>query len=223
MCGRYTLSSPKQLIIEGFLVREWFEDEYPPRYNAAPTQWLPIVRELHGVRRLDLLRWGLIPSWAKDPIIGNRMINARAETVMEKPTYKAAYRRRRCLVPVDGFYEWQALDDGSKQPHLIHLATGELIGLAGLWEHWQSADGTELESFTILTTTPNELLRPIHDRMPVIIPRPSYDAWLSAETPEEALHGMLQPYPAEAMALFPVSRRVGNAKVDDPSLVSPID
>lgn len=239
MCGRYTVSSPKQRIIDVFAVREWFEDELAPRYNAAPTQWLPIVREVDSVRRLDVLRWGLIPSWSKDPAIGDRqasMINARSETVAIKPAYRAAYRRRRCLVPANGFYEWGRGELGGKQPYYIYPESSDypahhpahvdaqddsiepLLGLAGLWEHWQSADGSEIESYTILTTTPNELVRPIHDRMPVVIPAQAYARWLDPESSGEEVAGLLRPWPAERMGCHPVSKRVGQARVDDVSL-----
>ena len=173
MCGRYALYGPVSRLREAFdAVPEGFEFE--PRWNAAPMQWLPVVRQRsNGERVIHRLRWGLVPSWAKDATIATRLINARGESVAEKPSFRAAFRRRRCIVPANGFYEWQQLSDqqgGGKQPFYIHPVEGEFFALAGLWERWtRPADGEELDTFTIVTTEANAAMRPLHDRMPVIL------------------------------------------------------
>jgi putative SOS response-associated peptidase YedK len=190
----------------------------PVRYNVAPTQDVPAVRPAKaGGRELAMLRWGLIPAWAKDEDIGARLINARGETAAELPSFRAAFRRRRCLVAADGFYEWRKAGKGPKQPFLVELADGRPFAFAGLWERWDKApDGRPLETCTIITTRANELLAPIHDRMPVILPPADYDAWLDVEgTGVEAAKALLRPYPAAAMAAHPVSPRVNNARNDD--------
>ncbi|MGH6960565.1 MAG: SOS response-associated peptidase, partial [Dongiaceae bacterium] len=186
-------------------------------YNAAPSQNLPVVRlDRDGRRELALLRWGLIPSWARDPAIGYRTINAKAETVAEKPAFRAAFRKRRCLVPADGFYEWQKID-GGKQPWRITLKDGAPFAFAGLWEHWDKG-GEPVESFTIITTTANALCAEIDDRMPVIIGPADYEAWLAAA--DTAIpQALLQPYPAETMAAYPVGTRVNSPKNDDAQLI----
>ena len=168
MCGRYTLKTPVEKLAEEF----GFDDssvELPPNYNVAPTQGVAAVLEEDGRRRLEVLRWGLIPPWADDPQIGSRMINARAETAPEKPSFRRAFRERRCLIPADGFYEWKRMN-GGKQPYYIHMKEGRPFAFAGLWESWKEAGGPEIRSCTILTTKPNALAGEIHDRMPVILP-----------------------------------------------------
>jgi putative SOS response-associated peptidase YedK len=190
------------------------------RYNIAPTQLLPVVAN-GDVNRFEIMRWGLVPSWAKDLSVGNRMINARAETIAEKPAFRPALRRRRCLVPVDGFYEWKRSVDEhgveTKQPMYIRMKGGGTFAFAGLWEEW-GPDG-EVLSFTIITTGPNELMRGIHDRMPVIVPRERYGDWLRPggsrdEVKAEAVTGLLVPYPAEKMDAWPVGRGVNNPRND---------
>ena len=172
-----------------------------------------------GRREIALLRWGLIPSWAKDEKFGARCINARAETVAEAPSFRAAFKARRCLIPADGFYEWQKVDE-AKQPHRITMGNGGPFSFAGLWERWTK--GPEpIETFTIVTGAPNELVRPIHDRMPVILDPADYDAWLEARDPAIP-SALLRPFPTERMRTYPVSTRVNSTRNDDPELVAPI-
>ncbi|MCA9916322.1 MAG: SOS response-associated peptidase, partial [Anaerolineales bacterium] len=188
------------------------------------TQPVAAIRlDKEGERDFTFFHWGLIPSWAKDPTIGSRMINARSETVTEKPSFRTAFKRRRCLIPADGFYEWQKLGSG-KQPMFIRPAEGEErpFALAGLWEFWSDPDGGTIQSCTILTTSPNELMAPIHNRMPVIIEPEDFDLWLNPEPdPEQGLH-LLRPYPAEKMAAYPVSTVVNNPRNDVPDCIQPI-
>jgi putative SOS response-associated peptidase YedK len=196
-----------------------------PRYNIAPTQDVAVVRQEGSTRALALLRWGLVPSWSKDPTIGARMINARAETAAEKPAFRAAFKQRRCLVLADGFYEWQSSGQGrQKQPFYIHMKDGKPFALAGLWERWQGDEGgSTLETCTILTTEPNELVRPIHNRMPVILAPADYGQWLDPAMQQAGpLQAMLQPYPAAALDAYPVSRAVNNARHDSPECVAPL-
>ncbi len=227
MCGRFALMTPTEQLAMQFSLPETAVSALPPavpRYNIAPTQPIAAIRlDQAGERDLTFFRWGLIPSWAKDIKIGSRMINARSETVAEKPSFRAAFKRRRCLIPADGFYEWQKRN-GGKQPMFIHPAEGEErpFALAGLWELWRDADGGTLQSCTILTTSPNELMAPIHNRMPVIIEPEDYDLWLDPEpNPEQGLH-LLRPYPAEKMAAYPVSTLVNNPRNDVSNCVQPI-
>jgi putative SOS response-associated peptidase YedK len=194
-----------------------------PNYNAAPTDALPVVRlGRDGRRALDLLRWGLIPYWAKDLSIGPRCINAMAETVATKPAFREAFRRRRCLVPVDGFYEWQKPPTGAKQPYAVVAADGRPFAMAGLWERWtKPGSGETVQSFAIVTGPPNELVAPIHNRMPVILPREAWPAWLGErELPVDQLLRLLQPYPAAAMHAYKVGPRVGNVRNNDADLLA---
>jgi putative SOS response-associated peptidase YedK len=215
MCGRYVIKSPAAKLKVRFQL-----DEMPlfePRYNIAPTQQVPIVRLGDSSKsKLITARWGLIPSWAKDAKIGNKLINARGETVAEKPSFRSAFRKRRCLVPADGFYEWKKLD-GGKQPHFIHLRDEEPFAFAGLWEHWTNPnDGEVIESCTIVTTEANSLMRTLHDRMPVILPAQDYERWLDPATQDvEALKALLRPYPSEDMTAYPVSTYVNNPRHED--------
>lgn len=211
MCGRYSLTSP----IEG--LRALFDfDELPnlqPRYNIAPTQGVVVVRERHaGGRELTAMRWGLVPSWAKEVGGGPPLINARAETVAEKPSFRAAFARRRCLVPADGFYEWKKTAQGPKQPYRIALPDDAPFAFAGIWEHWQDAQGSELESCAIVTTEASPQIAEIHSRMPVILPPDAYEGWLAA--PDT---GLLKPYAGELRA-YPIGRAVNKVANDDPSL-----
>lgn len=198
---------------------------FTPRFNVAPSQPVPVVRlapqQPQPQRELVWLRWGLIPSWAKDPAIGNRMINARAETVAEKPAYRAALRRRRCLVAADGFYEWQRTGK-RKQPYFIRMRDDRPFALAGLWEAWEGPDHSSIESCTLLTTEPNELLRPIHDRMPVILAADDYPRWLdpAAEEPGR-LAPLLRPYPGGEMVAGPVSTFVNSPANEGPKCIEP--
>lgn len=223
MCGRFTLRAPPSVVVERFSLFE--TPPFAPRFNIAPSQPVAVIRAAPGSskpeRELVWLRWGLIPSWAKDPAIGNRMINARAETIAEKPAYRAAFRRRRCLVAADGFYEWQK-SGRKKQPYFIHLRDGRPLGFAGLWESWEGPDHSAIESCTILTTEPNALVAPIHDRMPVIIKPDDYDAWLDTSVADAAsLTPLLAPYPAERMEAYAVSPYVNSPAHDDPACIEP--
>jgi putative SOS response-associated peptidase YedK len=226
MCGRYV--SPKDADIEG----QWHigarHNRYPDysgilHFNAAPTQLLPIVRQdLEGGLELLPMRWGLIPSWAKDWSIGTKMINARSETVAEKPAFRAAFKRRRCLVPMLGFYEWKKVPAG-KVPHFIHLRNGDLMAAAGLYEFWPGKDGVEpIESYTIITTAANEFMAKLHDRMPVFLAEKDRAAWLDPKNEKaEGLQDLLKPYPTEGMDAYPVSTRVNSPKNDDADLLVP--
>ncbi len=220
MCGRFALLAPGPTIAEQFGVT--ISHDIAPRYNIAPTQPVAAVRlDRDDARELTYFQWGLIPSWAKDPSIGSRMINARSETAADKPSFRAALKRRRCLLPASGFYEWQKLN-GRKQPTFIRSADGSLFGLAGLWEMWHDPDGGLIETCTILTTTPNELMEPIHNRMPVIIEPADYSMWLDpGENPEDGLH-LLRPYPPEQMEAYAVSTAVNNPRNEGPVNIEPI-
>jgi putative SOS response-associated peptidase YedK len=218
MCGRYTLTTPVERLAQEFGF-DASSVELPPNYNVAPTQQVAAVLEEGGERHLELLRWGLIPSWADDPSIGSRMINARSETAPEKPSFRRAFRERRCLFPADGFYEWWRTN-GAKQPYYIRMKEGRPFAFAGLWESWKD-DGPEIRSCTILTTGPNDLLAEIHDRMPVILPAGSYDAWLDPEAGRDELYGLLAPYPEDEMEAYPVSRFVNSPQNNDPRCIEP--
>jgi len=199
---------------------------FEPRFNISPTQPVPVIRldpaGTETERELVWLRWGLIPAWAKDPALGNRLINARAETAAEKPAYRAAWRRRRCLVAADGFFEWQRTGK-QKQPHFIHMRDDRPFAFAGLWETWQAADRSRIESCTLLTTEPNELVRPIHNRMPVILDRNDYRKWLDpALQKSEQLAPLLRPYPGNELMAYPVSTLVNNPANDDPRCIEPL-
>lgn len=230
MCGRYTLSQSAEALAEKFQL-----DEVPSlesQYNVAPTRSVAtIVIDQHSHKRiLRLLQWGLIPSWAKDPKIGSKMINARSETVSEKPSFRAAFRHRRCLVLADGFYEWQRgsptgqrRSQEKKQPYYIRMKNEQPFAFAGLWEHWQGPGGSVIDSCTHLTTEPNELVRPLHDRMPVILKPENYELWLDPgiQQPEQ-LQPLLSPYPSEEMVAFPVSTQVNNPAANAPELVKAV-
>ena len=222
MCGRFTLTEPDAgVLLETFSLTQPPEP-LPPRYNIAPTQAVAtVVTENDGSRVLRLMRWGLIPSWAKDPSIGSRMINARSETVAEKPSYRNALKRRRCLIVADGFYEWQKQPGGGKVPMFISLADRQPFGFAGLYETWTEPEsGESLVTCTIITGPPNDLVKSIHDRMPIILPPEAYDLWLEPrEMNTGLLTELLKPYPAEQMAAYPVSTRVNTPANDDPSLI----
>ena len=195
-----------------------------PSWNAAPTDQLPVVRydRNAGERSLDLLRWGLVPYWAKDLNVGFANINAKAEGIETKPAFREAFQRRRCLVPVNGFYEWKKTTTG-KQPYAITLADRDLMALAGLWENWHSPMGEWVRSFAIITTRPNGLCAALHDRMPVVLGPEAWPAWLGEEPAEPSeLKALLAPYPSVGMACWPVSVRVGNVKNNDASLIEPI-
>jgi putative SOS response-associated peptidase YedK len=215
MCGRYRLSRRKQLVDEYFDCAG--EDDWTPRYNVAPTQPVPVIRQhpKEPRREMSLLRWGLIPWWAKDASGAAKMINARAETAASKPAFKEALRYRRCIVPADGFYEW--LRSGStKQPYCFEVDGGALFAFAGLWERWKDQDGKAVETCSILTTTPNAVTSTVHDRMPVILHPDNYDLWIDPGMRDVSTAAeMLRPYDARAMRCYPVSSRVNNVANDD--------
>lgn len=216
MCGRYELHSSPAAIALAFGLAH--PPALRPRYNVAPMTDVPIVRvSAHLTRELSMVRWGLVPRWAKDPAIGAKLINARGETVATKPSFRTAFRRHRCLIPANGFYEWMPAGDGRKQPVLIAMKDGGVFAFAGLYERWLTGDGEPLDSCTILTTEANELLRPIHDRMPVIVPSEQYERWLdpAQDGPQE----LVVPYPAGSMSWWPVSSRVNSVRHDDASLI----
>ena len=219
MCGRFTLKTSREIVANLLDLAEILE--LPPRYNIAPTQSIAAVRlDAAAARELVLLRWGLIPSWADDPSIGSRLLNARAETAATKPSFRAAFRARRCLILADGFYEWQKIP-GGKQPFYIRMQDDAPFAFAGLWEHWQHEDKT-IESCTILTTAANKLMRPLHDRMPVILPRDTYRHWLDPGCDDrEMLMQMMRPYPAEDMLAYCVSTLVNKYQNDNAKCVAP--
>ena len=225
MCGRFALISSTETIADQFGVPANRTTGMPPsvpRYNIAPTQPVMAVRlDQSGQRELTFFQWGLVPSWSKDVRIGSRMINARSETVAEKPSFRNAFKRRRCLIPADGFYEWQKLED-RKQPMFIQAADKRPFGFAGLWEIWSSPDGDQLQTCTILTTSPNEMMAQIHNRMPVIVEPEDFDLWLEpGPDPSQAMH-LFRPYPAHKMAAYPVSTFVNNPRNDAPEAIAPL-
>jgi putative SOS response-associated peptidase YedK len=214
MCGRFALYSDQFSLAQRFEAEAL--PELYPRYNVAPTQSIAIVREEGGKRRFALVRWGLIPHWAKDAKIGYSTINARAETVASKPAFRNAFKYRRCLIPADGFYEWQVVPGSKvKQPWFIVLKDREPMTFGGLWERWRSPEGEDLESCSIIVTDANDLMRPIHDRMPVILSPGDWDAWLETEAKDAGgLQGLLKPYAAEEMTAWRVSAMVNSPKND---------
>jgi putative SOS response-associated peptidase YedK len=217
MCGRYTLSTPAGRLAEEFQLDSTVE--ILPSYNVAPTQQVAAVLEDEGGRRLEMLRWGLVPSWADDPDIGARMINARSETAPEKPSFRRAFRGRRCLIAADGFYEWKR-EDGGKQPYYFRMRDGRPFAFAGLWESWDKGGG-ELRTCTILTTRPNSVLNGIHDRMPVILPHDAYNAWLDPDADKEELGELMIPYPGDDLETYPVSRFVNSPSNNDERCIEP--
>ena len=224
MCGRYRLSRRKQLVDEYFGTVSG-EDDWVPRYNIAPSQPVVTIRQDAGepVRKLSIMQWGLVPSWAKEPGIGYKTINARAETVATTPSFREPFKSQRCLVPADGFYEWQR-DGKTKQPYCFEVNDGELFAFAGLWDEWKNAQGELIESCTILTTMSNSLLADIHDRMPVILRQDDYELWLDPafrDTP--SLSEMLRPFDAGLMSRHPVSTRVNRVQNDDAECEKPLE
>jgi putative SOS response-associated peptidase YedK len=221
MCGRFTLTTDTKQLAEAF---QEFEPpaEIAPRYNIAPSQPIAVVAN-NGLNKVEFFKWGLIPGWAKDPTIGNRMINARGETLAEKPSFRTAYRRRRCLVLADGFFEWQRNPDKSKTPVYIQLESREPFAFAGLWESWHSPTADTILSCTIITTQPNNFMANIHNRMPVILPRRAYGRWLDPdEQGPGQLDDLLVPYPAEEMTAYPVSTVVNNPRNESPDCIAPL-
>jgi putative SOS response-associated peptidase YedK len=210
MCGRFTQRQPASRIAQEFQV-----DEVPPieaRYNIAPTQTVLSIHQAADGREAKLLKWGLIPSWTKDPSIGAKLINARSETVAEKPSFREAFKKRRCLIPADGFYEWQRTG-GRKQPYFFRMLDDRPFGFAGLWERWKGQDGEVVESCAILTTEANELLQPVHDRMPVILRAEDYELWLDEDVRQQDFRReLLRPFPASEMTAYPVSTLVNSTR-----------
>jgi putative SOS response-associated peptidase YedK len=221
MCGRFALTIEPVDLEEAFPEYS-FPAQYSPRYNISPSQPI-LVLPNDGEKKSDFFVWGLIPSWAKDPSIGNRMINARAETLAEKPAFRSAYKYHRCLILADGFYEWQAQPGSkSKIPHFIRLKSGKPFAFAGLWEHWNSPDGSEIRSATIITTEPNEMMAKLHNRMPVILHPNDYAQWIdSAVQPPDRLQKLLVPYPTGEMDAYPVSTLVNSPSNDKVECILP--
>jgi putative SOS response-associated peptidase YedK len=224
MCGRFSQSQPSAAIAQAFQIAV---PPLTPRYNIAPTQSVATVLRTpeQKDRQFRILHWGLIPSWAKDAKIGAKLINARAETVAEKPAFRSAFRHRRCLVLADGFYEWQQQENKKqKQPYYFRLQDGRPFAFAGLWERWKDANGDEMESCTFLTTEANELMRPIHSRMPVILDPKGYDLWLDPEVKQpELLKPLLRPYPTQEMEAYPVSKAVNKPSNDSSECIESIE
>lgn len=220
MCGRFTLTETGQVLMEELGLISIPED-FRPRFNIAPGQLILAARDSEGGRRAAMLKWGLVPSWAKDPSIGYKMINARAESVSEKPAFKRAFEKRRCIIPADSFYEWRK-EGKAKIPMRFCLRSRRVFAFAGLWEGYTSGDGETLFTCTIVTTAANELVQPIHDRMPVILTGAAIDQWLDRDLPGEGVRPLLRPYPAEEMEAYEVSPRVNSVANDDPDLIEPV-
>ena len=224
MCGRYKLSRRKQLVEEYFdSVSD--EPEWSPRFNIAPTQPVPVIRQhpTQPIRQLSVMRWGLIPSWAKDSSVAASMINARSETAATKPAFRDAMKTRRCLIPADGFYEWKR-DGKSKQPYCFEVNGGELFAFAGLWDRWRDPGGQWVQSCSILTTTPNAVTSAVHDRMPVILDPEAYDLWLDPGMKNvAAASDLLQPFDARVMRSYPVSTRINHVANDDEECSVPVE
>ena len=222
MCGRFTIRTPAEQLAHVFHLASF--PSGPPRYNISPTQLVLCVRAIglsDQTREAAELQWGLVPSWAKDVTIGNRMINARSETAATKPSFRSAFKRRRCLIPADGFYEWRKQDDGSRQPWFIHQPADEPFGFAGLWESWTSKEDPKmaLETCTILTTTANADLVSLHDRMPVILPFEQHATWLSDAASPGQLQDLMKPLPDGSLIRHPVSQFVNKAGRDEPECI----
>jgi putative SOS response-associated peptidase YedK len=224
MCGRYYRRSDKQRIAEAFRVGLPTSFDILPSYNVAPQSIQPVVRLDHetGSRELARMRWGLIPFWSKDAKIGYSTINAKSETVATSPVFREAFKRRRCLIPADGFYEWQKIDAKTKQPYAIALKSGSPLAFAGLWETWvDKATQQPLETYTILTTEPNEMTAAVHNRMPVILAPKDFERWMAPADPGQLPVDLLRPYSVEEMTMWKVGSAVGNVRNNEPSLCEP--
>ncbi|GBG06336.1 DUF159 family protein [Paenibacillus agaridevorans] len=208
-------------LMEHYMI-ENLSEPFAPRYNIAPSQMVLAVINAGEQNRIGQLKWGLVPPWAEDEKIGYKMINARGETVAGKPAFRAAFQRKRCLIPADGFYEWQLRQDGSKQPYRIVLKDVKIFSFAGLYETWTSPDGNKVSTCTIITTSPNKLMADIHDRKPVILPQHAEATWLNKETPAAGLAELIRPYPDKEMEAYPVSSSVGNVKNNSDELIKHI-
>jgi putative SOS response-associated peptidase YedK len=221
MCGRFAQRSDPKRLAREFKVAEVPDVE--ARYNIAPTQDILSIRRVEDDREAVFLKWGLVPSWAKDVSIGAKLINARSETVTEKPSFREAFKKRRCIIPADGFYEWQRTN-GKKQPYFFRMQDEHPFGFAGLWEKWKATDGQVLETCTILTTEANEVLQPVHDRMPVILHSDDYDQWLDADLRKlDLLMELLRPYPSAGMISYPVSTQVNNTNNVGAEILTPLE
>jgi putative SOS response-associated peptidase YedK len=223
MCGRFGLTRPEHLKLERFGITEL--PPLVPRFNIPPSSDILVVRERKGVTQVDVIRWGLVPSWAKDPSIGHRMANVRSDTALDKPSFRSAMQKRRCLIPADVFFEWQDIPGQKRRrPYAVALLDGEPFALGGLWEAWRSGTGGEwLVTCAILTTEPNELLAPIHDRMPVMIKPEDYAIWIDPATTGEQLRRLVEPYPPVAMRAWEVSLLVNDPKTDDARVIAPVE
>lgn len=230
MCGRYVYEAKDEDLEQEFdaVVEKIIGNVARPRYNIAPTQYVPTIRALEAERAVGAMRWGLIPGWAKDDQIANHTVNARAETVAEKPAFRAAFKQRRCVIPASGFYEWQRASSGKgapKQPFYFFMKDKPVFGFAGLWEEWtEPQTGDVIESCTIITTEANAVLAPVHNRMPVILKPKDYEQWLDARIKDaEKLKSLLAPYPAAEMGSHAVSRQVNSPKSDAAELINPLE
>lgn len=222
MCGRFGLTRPEALKLERFGITEL--PPLVPRFNIPPSSDILVVRERKGVTEGEMIRWGLVPSWAKDPSIGNRMANVRSDTALEKSSFRAPMQKRRCLIPADVFFEWQDVPGQKRRkPHAVAMLKGEPFALGGLWEAWRSKENGEwLITCAILTTEPNELLAPIHDRMPVIIRPEDYRAWVDPDTKATAVRNLVESYSAGEMRAWEIGLLVNDPKVDDARILSPV-
>jgi putative SOS response-associated peptidase YedK len=223
MCGRYKLSRRKQVVEEYFDATS-DEPDWNPRYNVAPTQSVPVIRQhpKEPIRELSLMRWGLIPSWSRDSSGAARMINARAETAATKPAFRDALKSRRCLIPADGFYEWSRMEK-TKQPYCFEVGEGEVFAFAGIWDRWRNPNGDSVDTCSILTTTPNAVTAAVHDRMPVILDPDGYELWLDpGMTNVAAASDLLKPCDARRMRSYPVSSRINHVANDDEACSAPV-
>ena len=219
MCGRYCISSAPEAIRRLFRYGE--QPNFPPRYNVAPTQPVPIVRMVDGQRQFALVRWGLIPAWVKDPKAFSLLINARGESVNDKPAFQNAMKRRRCLFPADGFYEWKA-EGGRKRPYFARLKSGGPIAFAGLWETWTGPNGEELDTAAIITTAANQEMAQVHHRAPVIVPPEQFDFWLDANVDAQMATALIAPAPEGSMEVSETSSAVNRVANDSPDLIEPL-
>jgi putative SOS response-associated peptidase YedK len=225
MCGRYRLTAKERYLAEHFGIDDVEDVHWTPRYNIAPTQQIVVIRQDHDEpkRTISLMRWGLIPYWAQDASIGNHTINAMSETASEKPAFREAMRKRRCLVPADGFFEWKKLSSKRKQPYNIGMLDDSVFAFAGLWDRWRSSSGEVIESCSILTTDANPLTKDIHDRMPVILKREDYDLWLDPGiTDPEQVQDLLHPFDPRLMKKYPLSSAVSNVNNDGPECIQEV-
>lgn len=222
MCGRFTITADEDMLMQTFELMN-IPFTYAPSYNAAPSQMIPAIIADRGTKRIGQLKWGLVPSWAKDPAIGNKLINARAETLLDKPSFKQLVPRKRCIIPADGFYEWKKTANATKVPMRIGVTDQPLFAMAGLYDTWTAPDGSKLHTCTIITTEANEFMQPIHHRMPVILPREHLDLWLDRTVQDwDRLQPLLKPYPDDKMNAYEVSPQVGNVRNNHPDCIKPI-